>query len=121
MPGSRLKASISFATGSMSRVATRRRRLWWSAPEEAAEPAECLHRAHLLLGKAARGVERLVDGRGDEVLEHLDVVRVDGGRVDRHGHERLLAGHDGPDDAAARRAFDLGLAELGLDPLHLLL
>ena len=57
----------------------------------------------------------------DEVLEHLDVVGVDGRRVDRDRDERLLAGHDGADDAAAGRALDLGLGQLGLDALHLLL
>src|SRR3954470_7395109 len=98
MPGSRLKASISFATGSMSRVATRARR---SAAEQPGQATEGLHRAHLLIGQTARGIERLVDRRGHEVLEHLDVVAIDRRGIDGDRDERLLAGHDGTDDTAA--------------------
>ncbi len=79
-PGSRLNASISFATGSMSRVATRS---VGQRPRRPPSPPQRLHRAHLLLGQPARRVEGLVDRGGHQVLEHLDVVGVDSGRVDR--------------------------------------
>src|SRR5439155_7744195 len=118
MPGRRLNASISFATGSMSRVATRARR---SAAEQPAQATERLHRAHLLLGQAARGIERFVDRGGHEVLEHLDVIGIDGRRIDGHRHQRLLAGDNGAHHPAAGRPLDLGLGQLGLDTLHLLL
>src|SRR6185503_9600899 len=122
IPGRRLNASISFSTGSMSSVATVRDPGWvGSAPEQPAQAAQGLHRAHLLLRQAAGRVERLVDRGGDEVLEHLDVIGVDRRGVDRHRDERLLPGGNRADDPAARGTFDLGLAELGLDSLHLLL
>src|SRR5829696_2914361 len=82
MPGRRLNASISFATGSMSGVATRVGRSASEEAAEAAEPIEGLHRAHLLLGQAAGVVERLVDRDDHEVLEHLDVVGIDGRLID---------------------------------------
>ena len=50
------------------------------------------HGCHLLLGQLARRAERVVDRGDDEVLEHLDVVRVDRRRIDRDADELLLAG-----------------------------
>src|SRR5262245_14907389 len=113
IPGSRANDSISRATGSISVAAT--------TALEARDPESAGHGSHLLLGEASRGAERVVDGGHDQVLEHLDVRRVDGGRVDRDRDELLLAGHDGLHDAAAGGAVDLGVAQLALDALHLLL
>ena len=73
---------------------------------------------------SARSRERcssVVDRRDDEVLEHLDVGRVDRRRVDRHGQQLLLAGHGRLDDAAAGRTIDGQALELALDAQHLLL
>src|SRR3954462_9634979 len=109
------------ATGSIRTVATRPpRRCWaawaaWSAAQQAADVAEAAERrqgAHLLLGELARGVEGVVDRRDDEVLEHVDVGRVDRSRVDDHRPKLLRAGHGRADGPAAGRAFDLGRSEL---------
>ncbi len=70
----------------------------------AAEPAG--DRAHLLLGELARCAQGVVDRGDDEVLEHLDVVRIDGRRVDGHADQFLLAGDRGLDHAAAGRTVD---------------
>src|SRR3954452_10455838 len=80
---------------------------------EAARPRRRLHRLLLQLDGLA---QRLV-GRGqDEVLEHLDVLRIDGVGVDRQRLELEVAGHDDLDHAAAGRGLDLLLLErfLGL-------
>src|SRR5206468_2781853 len=114
MPGSRANDSISRATGSMSGLATGR-----GLHPRQAKPAG--HRGHLLLREGPCGPKRVVDGRDHEVLEHVDVGRVDHRRVDGDTHELLLAGDCGADDAAARRTVDLRRLELRLDPLHLLL
>src|SRR6187401_2118897 len=69
MPGRRANDSMRRATGSMRGVAT-----LGSHPRDAQAAG---HRGHLLLGDLARRAQRVVDGADDEVLEHLDVVRVD--------------------------------------------
>ena len=48
------------------------------------------HGRHLLLGQVARHAQRLVDRGKDEVLQHLDVVRVDRRRVDRDADSSCL-------------------------------
>src|SRR5438128_9985353 len=111
MPGNRENASISRATGSISVEATSRPDL------EPGDLEAAGHRGHLLLGHPARRPERVVDRGDDEILEHLDVRRIDGCRVDRHRDELLLARHHRGHDATARRAVDLGAAELALAAL----
>src|SRR3954454_17878088 len=80
---------------------------------EAAGPRRGLHRLLLQLDGLA---QRLV-GRGqDEVLEHLDVLGIDGVGVDRQRVHPEVAGDDDLDHAAAGRGLDLLLLEglLGL-------
>src|SRR5258706_11149932 len=101
MPGSRLNAWMRRATGSMRTPAMVEVS---SAAEQAAEAAaEGREGAHLLLGDAARGLERVVHRGGHEVLEHLDVGRVHRSRIDRHRDELLLARHHRLDDATTGR------------------
>src|SRR5215212_453302 len=115
IPGSRENASINRATGSIRVDGTGRRGL------EARDPEAARHRRHLLLGKPPRGSEGIVDRRDDQVLEHLDVRRVDRRRIDRDGDELLLSGDHCADDTAAGRAVHGRVAQLALDALHLLL
>src|SRR5687767_9826210 len=100
----------------------------WTAPSyielhareaEAAQSAgERTHRAGLELLRLARSV---ADGRDDEVLEALDVVRVDRPGVDLQPEHLTGAGDRGADQVAAGAALDLGLGELGLRLDQLLL
>src|SRR5262245_30873715 len=113
-PGSRANASMRRATGSISGVGTRRR-----SHARDAEPAG--HGRHLLLGDAPGVAERVVDGGDDQVLEHLDISRVDRVGIDRHRDQLLLARDDRGDDAAAGRAVDRHGLELALDAEQLLL
>src|SRR3954469_22206132 len=113
MPGSRANASTRRATGSMTALVT------WSA--EAGDLQARGDRPHLLLGELLGRPERVVDGRDDQVLEHVDVLGIDGRRVDREPDELLLPGHGRLDDPAARGALDGGRLELGLDARHVLL
>src|SRR6185312_2852350 len=79
---------------------------------------------HFFLGQLRCLLLRLRDSREHEVLEHLDVARVDDGRVDLHRtHLSLTVGGDGDHPAAARRADRLVLElllELLETALHLL-
>ena len=62
----------------------------------------------------------IVDRRDDEVLQHLHVVRVDGGRIDRDRHQPLLTRRRRLDDAAAGRPVDHRGLEFLLDASQLL-
>src|SRR5690606_18284290 len=77
--------------------------------------------AHQLLLEGLGGAQRLVAGGHDHVLQHLDVVGVDGGRVDHDPGELAGAGDGRGDHAAAGRARDLLGGELLLRLGHLLL
>src|SRR4051794_11384427 len=89
----------------------------WTAPSymrsearqaQAAEITETAgDRAHLLLGQVGCCPRRVAHGSDDEVLQRLDVVRVDGLGVDRHGGELATAGHRRPHQAAAGASLDL--------------
>src|SRR3990172_3451249 len=96
MPGSCANASISRVTalGVVSILAERRQ------AQPARQALDLLRRIHL------RSLDRLVDGGDDQVLQHLDVARIDDfrGKLDRF--ETLLAGDDDCDRATARRDFD---------------
>src|ERR1043166_6179844 len=77
-------------------------------------------RLHLFVDLA----RRFVDRGDDEVVQHLDVVRIDRFLVDRHGEELLRAVHGRLHHPAARAPLDaqLGhpLRHLRLHLLHLL-
>ena len=81
--------------------------VWPRADHIPGMPEAAGHRGHLFLGQLARRAQRIVDGGDDQVLQHLDVGGIDGGRVDRDAHELTLAGHGRADDAAAGPAIDL--------------
>src|SRR5690349_6063743 len=107
-PGSLANASISRATGSI-RVEPTKLRLQPGDPEAARDGR------HLLLGEPARGGQGIVHRGDDEVLEHVDVGRIDRRRVDRNRDELLLARDDGLHDATTRGAVDVGVTQLTLD------
>src|SRR3954447_22004560 len=102
MRGRRANDWMRRATGSMTGLATTGVDLHpWQAQAAG-------HRGHLLFGELLRGAESVVDGGHDQVLEHLDVVGIDCGWVDRDADELLLAGHRRANDAAARGPVDHG-------------
>ena len=100
MPGRRANDSIRRATGSMMGLTMG----GWAYIPRQAKPTG--HGGHLLLGQLAGRAEGVVDRGHDEVLEHLDIVRVDRRRVDGDADQLLLAGHGRAHDAAARRPLD---------------
>src|SRR5215217_420444 len=116
IPGSRPSSSIRSWTGP-SYIGS-------AAPP--ASDAQAGWQAHAL-GDAAQALggqvlglaQALVDGRGDQVAEHLDVVGVERVGVDRHRLHRLVALDPGRDHAAAGRPLDDLLGQLGLGVLHL--
>ena len=78
-------------------------------------------------GQLLRLLERLVEGGDHQILERLDVVRIDGVGVDRDRLDLLMAGHDDGDHAATDARLDglgaelfLDLGEASLHLLHLL-
>src|SRR3954453_12086586 len=88
-------------------------------PQAAAEAAG--ERPHAAGGEFVDGAGGVAEGRDDQVLQALDVVRVDGGGCDRHRGDLALAGHGDADPAAAGRAGDLLLRQLLLRGSQLLL
>src|SRR5437588_4992361 len=117
-PGSRPSSSMSSWTGPAYTP-----RPPASLTEQAAEAAE-IEATHRLLRQGLGPAHGVMDGGEDEILEHLDVVGVDRGGIDRHRLELHGAGHPHLDGAAARLALDdlLGRRRLGLHDLllHLL-
>src|SRR5947209_14787412 len=95
-----------------------------SEPRQAEAAEAAGERAHLLLGQVGRDARRVTDGSDHEVLQRLDVVRVDGLRVDVQLQQLAGAGHLRGDETAAGTALDLSVTELGLRShelfLHLL-
>ena len=65
-----------------------------------------------------RRAARLGDGGDHEVLEHLDVVGIDGAGIDLDRLQVAVAGDGGGDHAAAGGAGHLGRRDLGLRLLH---
>src|SRR5215211_7889671 len=98
----------------------------WTGPSYIASEDQAGWQPHAL-GDAAQALsgqvlglaQALVDGGGDQVAEHLDVVGVERVRVDRHRLHRLVALDPGRDHAAAGRPLDDLLGQLGLGVLHL--
>src|SRR3954454_448131 len=76
---------------------------------------------HLLLGGAVGLLAGVVQGRDDEILDDLGLVRDEERRVDAQALRLPLGGEDDPHHAAAGRALDLEAVELFLHGLHLLL
>src|SRR3954452_13240549 len=88
-------------------------------PQAAAEAAG--ERPHAAGGEFVDGAGGVAEGGDDQILQALDVVRVDGGGWDRHRGELALAGHGDAYQAAAGRAGDLLLRQLLLRGSQLLL
>src|SRR5215217_86099 len=96
---------------------------------EPAEPAERVERrgrvhaagAGQLALQLHRLAQRLVDRGHDHVLQHLDVLGVDGVGVDRERLELEVAAHRDLDHAAAGRSLDELVLELLLSGQHLFL
>src|SRR6185503_6594034 len=78
------------------------------------------HAAHLLRDRGLDLVRGVVEGGGDEVLEHLALVAHERG-VDRDALYLVFAGHLHLDHACARLAFDLHRGEALLHAAHVLL
>src|SRR3954465_1916626 len=111
-PGSRPSSSIRSCTAP-SYIG----RLHAGQPE-AAHPLG--QRTHLLLGQLRRGPARITDRRDDEVLQALDVVRVDGLRVDLDRAHLAGTGDDRGDQPAPGGPAHLRLGQLLLRREHLL-
>src|SRR5690606_12626668 len=75
-------------------------------------------RRELLLDRALGLAGRVVERRGDEILEHVLVV-ADQVRLDLDAAHLVLARHAHLDHAAARLAFDLGRCKLLLSLLDI--
>jgi putative ABC transport system permease protein len=58
------------------------------------------------LHQTCRIRDRIIEGRQDEIFEHLNVFRVNRARSDTHGKELAAARHADPDRAATCVAFD---------------
>src|SRR3954453_22990088 len=107
MPGSRANASTRRATGSMTALTP--------VSAEARDVETRGDGAHLLLGKVLRRLQGLVHRRDLEVLAHVDILGIDGRRLDGKADELLLSGDRRLHDAAAGRTFNGHRLELGLD------
>src|SRR5215217_7293416 len=110
IPGSRPSSSIRSWTGP-SYIASDSQAGW--QPHALGDAAQALGGQVLGLAQA------LIDGGGDQVAEHLDVVGVERVGVDRDRRHRLVALDPGRDHAAPGRALDDLLGQLGLGVLHL--
>src|SRR5262245_13204905 len=99
----------------------------WRAPSYTSEAgqshgAEATREgAHLLLGQRARAVVRVPERDHHEILERLDVVRVNDRPVDLDGENVSATVQSHRDEAAAGRPGHLGLGKLLLGGDHLLL
>src|ERR687898_1166088 len=98
----------------------------WTGPSYIASESQAGRQPHALgdaaepLGGQVLGLaQALVDGGGDQVAEHLDVVGVERVGVDRDRLHRLVTLDPGRDHAAAGRPLDDLLGQLGLGVLHL--
>src|SRR4051794_19762308 len=99
----------------------------WTAPSYISEARQAHaaeatgERAHLLLRQIARSPGGVTHRGNHEVLKRLDVVGVDGLRVDGQGRQLSATGHRRPDEPAARASLDLDGGELLLRGHQLLL
>ena len=73
------------------------------------------HLPHLDGDQALRAADALVDGGDDQVLDHLDVLRVEQRRLDANADHLELAVDRGRDHAAAGAGLDGAARELVLD------
>src|SRR5688572_2462237 len=78
-------------------------------------------RTHLLLGELTLRLGRVVDRGEHQVLEGLDIIRVDGLGIDPHRLELTQPGDHHGDEATAGGAGQLGRGQLGLRLSDLLL
>src|SRR3954467_10935374 len=96
----------------------------WSEPGGTEAPGGSGEGAHRLGGEFVPPSLGVPDGGDDQVLQRLEVVRVDGGGRDREPGQLTAAGHGRNDQFAARGTGDFGVRELllGCDQLllHLL-
>src|SRR5262245_37600727 len=112
IPGRRPSSSIRTWTGPS---------YMGSEPQAGWQPHALGDATEPLGGQVLGLAQALVDGGGDQVAEHLDVVGVERVRVDRDRLHRLVALDPGRDHAAAGRPLDDLLGQLGLGVLHLAL
>src|SRR3954469_11954210 len=128
-PGSRPSSSIRSWTAPSytvvlcvrSAVVSRRRSEAGQAETATGTAQAARERAHGARGQLVGRALGVVEGGDDEVLQRLEVVRVDGGRRDGHGGDLAGTGHGRRHQAAARGAGDLGVRELLLGGNQLLL
>ena len=119
MPGSLPSSVTSRWRGGASNAAYKPGRPSPPRPPRAAQPAG--RGAHLVGGELLRRAQRLVDGGQHGVLQHLDVLGVDGVGVDGDRLDGELAGGDDLDHAAAGRCLDALVLERLLRGRHVLL
>src|SRR5438477_7132506 len=99
-------------------LASGRASAWVKAPLEPRDLEAAGHAAELLGREILRLRERVLRRREHEVLERLDIGRIDGVLADADRADLLCPGHHDRDRAAAGGPFDGELAELGLGLLH---
>src|SRR5687767_11874114 len=118
-PGRRCSSSTSLARGSV-RLDKGRLSIQSRSESGNLEPGR-QHAAHLLLHLLVDLPVRVVDGREDQVLQHLDIVFRHRFGIDREALHALAAVHDNGDHAAAGRGFDARFGHLLREALlHLL-
>src|ERR1700682_1883516 len=91
----------------------------WTLNEAWRQPQSRGQLAQLAGGQLAGAIEGFVDSGEDEVLQQLDVLRIDRVGVDLDREDLLVAVGDGCDDPSPGGANHLLLAELILDSRHL--
>src|SRR5215218_4834450 len=111
IPGSRPSSSIRSWTEPS----------YMSQPQAGWQPHALGDAAEAVGGQVLGLAQALVDGGRYQVAEHLDVVGVQGGRVDRDRLHRRVALDPGGHHAAAGGALDDLLGQLRLGLLHLAL
>src|SRR3954471_24706765 len=103
----------------MSRASGRARALGKTARHLNAWDLESAgHASEALRRELARLRERIGERRADEVLEHVDIVRIDGVLRDPNVADVLRAREHDRDGPATSRALDGRLGELGLRLRH---
>src|SRR5690606_7846960 len=127
IPGSRINASISFAIGSGTCTF---RPLPLQNPVLALKQPRQIETARQFTQVFGHHLidlfHRLVDGSGDQILQHLHILRIDHFGGDLHRLHLLVSVHPNLDHTASRRALHfllgqllLGLGHLGLHFFHL--
>src|SRR6476620_10385093 len=102
MPGSLASSRMSRPMGSPCATSYLK-----EAGEVAAHAGQRTHRAlHRLGGELLRLLHRLVEGGGDQIFEHADILGVDDAGIDLDRLHFQTAGHLDGDHAAAGRSLD---------------